>query len=108
MRAIIVRKKIWGLQMLTWGWLARAKPELTKPKSTFRPQNFLSGLRAPHKQSFTFPTWAVLTRGQLLVCVSPGGSCGAVTSVCVTMGQLSPGAAVAWGGRRLGSCRRIM
>ena len=56
MRAIIVRKKFWGLQMLTWVWLARAKPELTKPKSTFRPQNFLSGLRAPHEQSF--PLWS--------------------------------------------------
>ena len=60
MRAIIVRKKFWGLQMLTWVWLARAKHELTKPKSTFRPQNFLSGLRAPHEQSFPFPTGAVV------------------------------------------------
>ena len=46
--------------MLTWVWLARAKHELTKPKSTFRPQNFLSGLRAPHEQSFPFPTGAVV------------------------------------------------
>ena len=49
-------KKFWGLQMLNWVWLARAKPELTKPKSTFRPQNFLSGLHAPHKQTFPSPT----------------------------------------------------
>ena len=60
MHAIIVHKKFWGLQMLTWGWLARAKHELTKPKSTFHPQNFLSGLRAPHEQSFPFPTGAVV------------------------------------------------
>ena len=59
MHAIIVLKKFWGLQMLTWVW------------STFRPQNFLSGLRVPHEQSFPFPT----AGGQLLVCVSPGGSC---------------------------------
>ena len=39
-RAIIVRKKFWGLHMLTWVWLARVKHEVTKPKSTFRPQNF--------------------------------------------------------------------
>ena len=57
MRAIIVRKKFWGLQMLTWVWLARAKPELTKPKSTFRPQNFLSGLRASHEQSIPFTNY---------------------------------------------------
>ncbi len=57
MRAIIVRKKFWGLQMLTWVWLAWAKPELTKPKSTFRPQNFLSGLRASHEQSIPFTNY---------------------------------------------------
>ena len=84
MRAIIVLKKNWGLQMLTWVWLAHAKHELTKPKLTFCPQNFLSGLRASHEQSFPF-TWA-----------------GAVTGAVVTQGQLSPGgqlsgwAVVAW------------
>ena len=88
MRAIIVRKKFWGLQMLTWVWLARAKHELTKPKSTFCPQNFLSGLRASHEQSFPF-TWA-----------------GAVTGAVVAQGQLSPGGAVVWlGSCHLGSCR---
>ena len=68
-------KKFLGLQILTWVWLARVKPELNKPKSTFRPQNFLSGLRVPHEQSFPFPTAPPMARGQLLVCVSPGGSC---------------------------------
>ena len=89
MRAIIVRKKFWGLQMLTWVWLARAKHELTKPKSTFRPQNFLSGLRAPHEQSFPFPTGAVVLPGQL----SPWGS-------------FPPGAVVYLGSCHLGSCRQ--
>ena len=94
MRAIISHKKFWGLQMLTWVWLARAKHKLTKPKSTFRPQNFWSGLRVPHVQSFPFPTvagpdggqWA--HSGQLL----PGVSC-------------PRGGAVAGGGCRVGSCR---
>ena len=92
--------------MLTWVWLAHAKHELTKPKSTFRPQNFLSGLRAPHEQSFPFPTvggpddgrsrrwavgpqWAVVTRGQL----SPGGSHrrGQLSGGELSGGQLSGG-----------------
>ena len=96
MRAIIVRKKFWGLQMLTWVWLARAKHELTKPKSTFCPQNFLSGLRVPHVQSFPFPTVAGPDSGQW-----------------AHSGQLSPGGSrrgwppVAGGGCRVGSCRRI-
>ncbi len=71
-------KKFWGLQILTWVWLARAKHELTKPKSTFCPQNFLSGLRASHEQSFPF-IWA-----------------GAVTGAVVTQGQLSAWAVIAW------------
>ena len=97
MRAIIVRKKFWGLQMLTWVWLARAKHELTKPKSTFRPQNFLSGLRAPHVQSFPFPTVASPDSGQW-----------------AHSGQLSPGGSrqgwgpVTGGTGRVGRCRRIM
>ena len=97
MRAIIVRKKFWGLQMLTWVWLARAKHELTKPKSTFHPQNFLSGLRAPHEQSFPFPTVAGPDGGQW----AHGG-------------QLSPGGSrrgwgpVAGGTGRVGRCWRII
>ena len=81
--------------MLTWVWLARAKHELTKPKSTFCPQNFLSGLGASHEQSLPF-TWAgaftgaVVTEGQL----SPGGQLSAwavITWVVVTWAD------VAWG-----------
>ena len=95
MRAIIVRKKFWGLQMLTWVWLARAKHELTKPKSTFRPQNFLSGLRASHEQSIPFTNWgsclawAVVAQGQL----SPWGSClpGQLSPRQLLPGQLLPG-----------------
>ena len=67
--------------MLTRVWLVCPQHELTKPKLTFCPQNFLLGLRTPHEQSFPFPTvggpdggqsrrwavvqrWAVVARGQ--------------------------------------------
>ena len=74
--------------MLTWIWLARAKHELTKPKSTFCPQNFLLGLRASHEWSIPF-VWAVVAQGQL----SPWGSClpGQLSPGQLAPGHLSPG-----------------
>ena len=81
-----------GRQLPTMTAHRRDRPlshELTKPKSTFWPQNFLSGLRVPHEQSFPFPTvgspdgqqsqWAVVTRGAV-----------------VPWGEPSPGVAVGW------------
>ena len=81
--------------MLTWVWLARVKHKLTKPKSTFCPQNFFLSLRASHKQSIPFTNWgsclawAVVTQGQF----SPRGSClpGQLLPGQLSPGHLSPG-----------------
>ena len=74
--------------MLTWVRLARVKHELTKPKSTFCPQNFLLGLGASHERSIPF-VWAVVAQGQL----SPWGSClpGQLSPGQLATGHLSPG-----------------